>query len=268
MKSLDARVQDAECVLSEIHEALVSCHGQISERVVGDFLSLIKYRSEISNWRMMIEARSNSMLLMKDLPSLCDHSDCVVLGNSKIKYNVARFMIAQSYLSSTWALADSILGACGQTLCNAKVGRNISSPPQIVNHFISNKTRMDAVSGAFSESIHHSFGWPIAISYAIRNEFVHGGASSAEANFFLGANSLAGFRISDAAWGRVIDKVESINLTSTHHRLAPAWPQDPKDDLRVLLEICEQELDDALGVLLGSACGMLKIHLGFMLGQD
>jgi hypothetical protein len=268
MKSLDARVQDAESVLAEIHEALTSCHSQIPEKVISDFHSLIKYRSEIANWRMMIEARTNSMQLMKDLPSLCDHSDYVVLGNSKIKYNVARFMISQSYLSSAWALADSISGACGQTLCSAKVGRNISSPPQIVNHFINNKTRMDSISGALSESIHHSFGWPVAISYAIRNEFVHGGASSTEANFFHGANSLAGFRISDTAWGKVIDKAESINLTATHHRLGAGWPQDPKDDLRILLEVCEQELDDALGVLLGSACGMLKIHLGFMLGQD
>lgn len=176
-------------------------------------------------------------------------------------------MISQSYLSSVWALADSILGACGQTLCNAKVGRNLSSPPQIVNHFI-NKTRMDAISGLLSESIHHSFGWPVAISYAIRNEFIHDGGASGDVNFFNGASSLAGFRISDDAWTRVIEKVESGNITITQHRRGAGWPQDPKNDLRVLLEICEHELDDALGVLLGSACGMLKIHLGLMLGQD
>ena len=46
------------------------------------------------------------------------------------------------------------------------------------------------------------------------------------------------------------------------------WPQSPQDDLIKLLDICERELDDALGILLGSACGMLKVHLGFMLGQD
>ena len=268
MKTLVARIQDAESVLAEIYEVLISSRGNLPEKVINDFHMQIKYRSEISNWRMMIEARSNSMRLMRDLQSLCDHDDFIVLGNSRIKFNVARFMISQSYLSSVWALADSISGACGQALCSAKVGRNLNSPPQIVNHFLNNKMRTDSISGAFTESIHHSFGWPVAICYAIRNEFIHDGASSTEANFFNGASSLAGFRISDSAWDRIVLKAEASNLSASHHRMGSNWPQSPQDDLIKLLEICERELDDALGILLGSACGMLKIHLGFMLGQD
>lgn len=79
MKSLDGRVQDAEVVLAEVHQALISSHGQIPDKVINEFHGLIRYRSEIVNWRMMIEARANAMQLMKDLPSLCDQNDCVVL---------------------------------------------------------------------------------------------------------------------------------------------------------------------------------------------
>ncbi len=53
----------------------------------------------------------------------------------------------------------------------------------------------------------------------------------------------------------------------SHHR-AVDWPTSPRDDPRVVLRVCEREMDDALGVLLGSAGGALQAHVGFMLGQD
>jgi len=51
------------------------------------------------------------------------------------------------------------------------------------------------------------------------------------------------------------------------HRAGATWPVSPRDDLRAVLRVCERETDDALGVLLGSACQTLLAHVGFMLGE-
>jgi hypothetical protein len=54
----------------------------------------------------------------------------------------------------------------------------------------------------------------------------------------------------------------------SHHRAGPNWPTTPRDDLRVVLDVCEREADDALGVLVGSACRTLVAHVGCIVGED
>ena len=72
-----------------------------------------------------------------------------------------------------------------------------------------------------------------------------------------------------AGWSRVEeDATTDYRVKNTFVRTSSAWPSLPRDDLRVVLASCEREMDDALGVLLGSACASLSAHLAFMVGED
>ena len=113
-----------------------------------------------------------------------------------------------------------------------------------------------------------SFGWPIGLSYAIRNHFIHDGGHLDGNDFFEGSTHESAFRISDPGWGRIEDQAKSYGVDPSYHRAGALWPGSTKDDLRELLKVCEREMDDALGVLLGSACKSLLGHVGFMLGED
>jgi hypothetical protein len=151
----------------------------------------------------------------------------------------------------------------GRVMCEPNIGTNPKNSPKLVQHFL----RSDTLLGVFSKSIARTFGWPIAISYAIRNHVVHDGAQILGLDFFDGPSAAAAFRLSELGWKRITDAAHECRVTENHHRAAD-WPTSPRDDLRVVLRVCEREMDDALGVLLGSAGGALQAHVGFMLGQD
>jgi hypothetical protein len=133
--------------------------------------------------------------------------------------------------------------------------------------FLRDKMRKTTAAAVF-ESVRQTFGWPIVLSYAIRNHFVHDGARSGGADFFEGPVAVAAFRISADGSDRVEKQADSYGVERAYQRAGPSWLSAPRDDLRVVLNACEREMDDALGALLGSACRSLLAHVGFLIGED
>ena len=60
-------------------------------------------------------------------------------------------------------------------VCPPNAGSNPVSPAQLVSHFVQIE-KGKTPAAVVSKSVRHMFGWPLAISYAIRNHFVHDGA--------------------------------------------------------------------------------------------
>ena len=87
-------------------------------------------------------------------------------------------------------------------------------------------------------------------------------------DFFDGPTAASRFAISADGWTRIEEKAASYGVDPSHHRVGPGWPPAPRDDLRVVLDVCEREVDDALGVLIGSACRALLAHVGLVVGED
>lgn len=154
-----------------------------------------------------------------------------------------------------------------RVLCTPRVGLNPDKPVRLIDHFVKEEKKQTTTAALF-EPVRHAFGWPIGISYAIRNHFVHDGAQFDGCDFFEGAAASAAFRIPVDGWKRVEKQAESYGIDQSCHRAGASWPSVPTDDLRVVLNFCEREMDDALGVLLGSACSLLLAHAGFMVGED
>jgi hypothetical protein len=267
-KTLEDRLLAAKGELAKVEAVLLKHHGttRIPADVVTQFNELAAFKADVDAWCGMVAARRAARSLLTDLERQVDDDDTVLLGTSRAKYEHVRLIGVQAYLSTQWALADRLVGMVGRIVCTATAGLNAAQPAQLVSSFV-NADRKKAPAASFYQSIRETFGWPIALSYALRNHFVHDGGQLEGVNFFAGAASDAQFKISEAGWQRVEDKARSYGVTSSHHRAGATWPSAPRDDLRAILDACERETDDALGVLVGSACQALAIHVGYMHGE-
>lgn len=231
-----------------------------------DYWERATINSLLVKYPEVYEARKAALQLLEALETTADADDKVLLGTTLIKFQHVRFIGVQAYITTVWALADRITGMVGQVLCTPDAGLYGKKPAKLVEHFIKPE-RNKTTAAALFKSVQQTFGWPIGLSYAIRNHFAHDGAQIAGSDFFKGPSAAAAFRISDDGWKLVVEKATSYGVSDSFHRV-PLWPLAPQDDLRIVLKICEQEMDDALGVLLGSACNSLRGHVGFILGED
>lgn len=224
--------------------------------------------ADIGHWLAMLDARAAAWQLLDGLETKADADDLVPLGASHAKFVHVRLIGVQAYLATNWALADRITGMAGRLLCTPNAGSNAASPVQLVTNFVQVERKKTTAAALYS-SIRSSFGWPVGVSYALRNHFVHDGGQKDGSDFFEAPAAAAGFRISDEGWSRIEKTVQDrYTVDASHQRVGATWPVRPQDDLREILRVCERETDDALGVLLGTACRILLIHVGFMLGED
>jgi hypothetical protein len=213
----------------------------------------------------MIVARQAARSLLDNLEHSADENDDVPYGITKAKFQTVRLLGVQAYLAAQWALADRVVGMSGQVLCIRSTLQDPKSPPQLVSHFVAGKGPESKAAAIVFESLRQSFGWPIAISYSLRNHFLHDGAGG---DFFEGPTAASAFKISAEGWKRITDRVSDSNVETTHSRFGGAWTPSAGDDLRKILDACAPEIDEALGILIGSACQMAMVHVAFMLGED
>lgn len=267
-RTLQQRLQDAKNTLAQVDVTLGRRPGVVPPSVEDAFRSVVAYRADIDHWISMVDARSAAWGLLDGLEAKADADELVPFGDAQAKFVHVRLIGVQAYLATTWALADRITGMAGRVLCTPDAGFNGVNAAQLVSHFVQ-KERKKTTAGALYESLRCSFGWPVGISYAIRNHFVHDGGQIAAADFFEASAAASAFRISVEGWARIEKAAQDkYGVDVSHQRAVGIWPVSPRDDLRAVLRVCEREMDDALGVVLGSACRTLLVHVGFMLGED
>ncbi len=263
-KTLGDRLLQAKVVLKQVH-ALLAKHPALLPTDLGNsFRALSDYDAEIDHWIGMLDARAVARQFLDGLETRADANQNVTLGALSAKYHHVRLIGVQAYETTNWSIADSITAMVGRVLCT----RAAAFQPQLASHFVQ-KDRKTKTAAVVFDSVKEVFGWPVGISYAIRNHFVHRGGQVGSIDFFEGPLPASAFQISADGWD-YIDRTARLEyeVDQSHHRAGASWPSNPTDDLRVLLAICEREMDDALGVLLGAACGSLLAHVGFMVGED
>lgn len=266
-KTLEGRLRQAKIDFATIDTELGLHVGKLPPDVDAQFRLVTAFATNIEHWIEMIAARTAARLLLTDLESQADGNDTVLLGTARVKYQHVRLIGVQAYLATTWALADRIVGLVGHVFCIRSSLNDPKSAPQLVSHFIGDDTKKKTAALAFY-SLRQTFGWPIAVSYALRNHFVHDGGQSAGVDFFDGPAAASGFKISLEGWTRIEVRAKEHGVDPNHQRPGTNWPLAPRDDVRGVLDACERGTDDALGILVGSACRSLVAHVGCMLGQD
>jgi hypothetical protein len=276
-KSLIERLDAAKLTLDIAGGDLTNSGGFVT---LGDqFRRSLATASSIPHWRELVIARNAARDLLVDLEKRVVDDDQVVLQFGtplqsavpmRVKYSHARLIGIEAYLSLTWALADRLSAFAGRVLCsNAGNAFHEQQSPKLVSHFVNSEKELSAsTAGLVFDSIRQTFGWPIAISYALRNHFIHDGAQRNELNFFADDASTEKFKIRPSGWKQVRNQALGYSVLPQHIRSSANWPASPEDDLRVVLRVCEQEMDEALGILVGSACAALSSHLKLMTGND
>lgn len=265
--SLQTRLSSSKELLTDVLSALGRNPGKLPTGAEDAYREFIDARASIDYWLALLDARKEAWGFIDGLEDEVDGHGRVPFGKSRASFQAARFLGVQSYLTTTWALTDRIVGSIGRVVCTVDTGRNDQNPTQLVKHFIQ-KDRKKSPCSVLFYSIRDGYGWPIGVSYAIRNHFVHDGAEYGAEPFFEGSVAGAGFRISREGWARIEKTVATVyDVDDSCQRDRASWPSTPRDDLREVLAACERELDDVLGVLLGSACHLLMAHVGFLAGE-
>lgn len=121
---------------------------------------------------------------------------------------------------------------------------------------------MDKTGNPFGASFKSQFERPICLFNSLRNLFLHEGSIG----IFAGADAADGFQVLNEGWERV---AKGADTTVDGHK-DPRFPQfvAPIADLRTVFQSCEAEMDEALGILLAAACGLLRVHACCMLGEQ
>ncbi len=264
-KTLEERLQDAKAALGKVDGAIARHAGKLASDIETEFKEIAAFATDVDHWNQMIAARQTARALLDNLEQHADQNDDVPFGPSRAKFQTVRLLGVQGYLAGQWALADRLLGMAGHVLFSRNSLQNPKNAPQLVSHFVGGKGPEAKTAAIAFYSLRQSFGWSIAISYALRNHFLH---DSAGGNFFAGPTAASAFKVSAAGWARVADRVKEYNVNATHSRLGSTWTPSAGDDLRKILDTCAPEIDEALGVLVGSACQIATAHVGFMLGED
>lgn len=234
-----------------------------------EFLKLAGFWRSVDGLSEIGQARAEAFQFLGALEDRVDEEDRVEFGVTRIAFQHARLLGALSYLTTLWSLADQITSFAGRVLCAPSSGRNDAQPPTLTDAFVVMSTKntdtdknekrqkTKVVAGLLADSIPEQFGYSIKVAYAMRNCFVHNGAQ----RFFESSMSSRAFRISEEGW-RAIKEKSGLGSGDVPQQ----WESPPCDDLRKILAICERDIDDALGILLGSACGLFRAHVEFMLG--
>lgn len=268
-KTLADRLRVAKDDLRKIDEVIH--HSQHSMRVVQQVLAQVKqvtlFAADFDHWIRLLETRATARRMLTGLETQADAQDMVPLGTGRAGFQHVRFIGVQAYLSTKWAIADRIAAVAGHVFCIRNQLQNSRKPPQLLTHFVGDDTAKHTAAMT-SYSLKPTFGWPIGLSYSLRNHFFHDGGELDGIDFFDGPSATSAFVISEAGWERVEKRAKSYGVDASQHRVGSAgWPTSPRDDLRTLLDVCERETDDALGILVGSACKALTSHVGFIVGE-
>lgn len=179
-----------------------------------------------------------------------------------VMFKQGRYLVLQNYATTTWALYDALAKVAGILCCSDEFARNKQVPVKLYEHFLKGKI---CVGARVQEHLKGAYGWPIAVSYKIRNWLVHDGHSHEGVELFKYDSPAVGaeFELSDDAW-KVLENLCSPELGRS--RLQP-FP-DLKTNLTQGLETCHQEVDEAVGFLLAWSAGVAMLQAKILLPRD
>lgn len=272
-KSLAERLQETRVALTKCETSLSTSGDRIPVEAQKSLELLLAFQREIADMLEALQARDASFALLDGLERHADDGSgaVAVLGHS-VKFQHLRLIAMQGYLAIQWSIADRITEFVGRVLL-PKPGVNNSKdkdrppPIQLLSHFVGGRAEGQSTAGLIP-MVRSSFGWPLAISYELRNVFAHLGGQVDGIDLFEGGHHSAAFRVSKEGWDRFQTRLGRHQLKPEMHRRGPRWPAEPIDDLRPLLRDCEADLDDALGMLVRSASLALMANVSCLLGTD
>jgi hypothetical protein len=179
-----------------------------------------------------------------------------------VPFKLGRYLLFQNYAVTTWALYDSLAKVAGLLSCNDKLSKNPVKPIKLYEDFLQGD---NCVGARVRDHLKGAYGWPIAVSYKVRNWLAHDGHCHEGVEMFK-YDSLAissEFEMLDKAW----DVVEqTCRAEPGQTRLLP-FP-DIKTNLAIGLQACHDEADEAMAFLLTWSTGIAKLQAAILFPRD
>jgi hypothetical protein len=214
----------------------------------------------------LIDAREVALAAVEVLVTMRvkDTPDKVLFGGLAVTFKVARYLGLQVYASTGWALYDSLAKVAGILCCVDERSKNEAKPVKLPEDFLKEKKWVGA---RVRDHLKGGYGWPIGVSYAIRNWLVHDGHSQNGFPLFkYESPDLGPFEIANEAWKKIEEKCTSYGVSSVDTRLRP-FP-DVKGDVLNGLKSCNAEVDEAMSFLILWSVNGVKRQAELLFARD
>lgn len=256
MKQLCDRLNGARDTLAEVIQKIAG--DPTAEKIVSECYGDLRAAAiRVDEWLDLIGVRSLALEELKKMPKPVPQAIPSATA-APPPFRFQRLLACQAYLAVSWSLSDEITQWAGGLLTSPKLAKNPALTCNLPHFAQSGGHAINPLSLCFN----NQFEWPIDLSYSLRNLFLHDGGWG----IFDGADAADGFRVENDGWERVLSGTKKADPA----KAAPGFPPfiAPITDLRSVFEACEAEMDEALGVLLATACGLLRVHACCLLGEQ
>lgn len=160
----------------------------------------------------------------------------------------------QGYLTTTWSMYENISEVAISISCINDLADNRSKSIS----FVSDITQQDR-SGSPGEDhlgmdmwqwLQTCYGWPIGLSYGLRNVFVHDGGEILQRTIFDNSRIKSSpYRLNDFGKQKVYQlPISKYGARSDWHKMSSDWEQNQPRNLLDLLKTCHREADKALSI--------------------
>lgn len=228
--------------------------------------SLHPLAAQLNATSSLLDARDAAEQIVAGLQKATDKgTEQVVVFGQKVSFTAARFLSFSTYLSASWSISDALTAVGGELVTTTSVRNRPGHTAKLWEHFLKSGSN---VSAYLYDVLSNGYAWPCAISYAVRNHFVHDGAQKDGRSFFKGPGLSDGFEISNDGWDFLEKKLrEEYKVKEAQTRSGLPWPWY-QNDLFSLLKLCHDEMDEAIEAILVWATKAVEAQTTCLLVRD
>lgn len=264
--NLKTAIEQACSDLTWINEALakIGSAGTLSEESNAFFQLSSNLANQLEQAKGLLPVRGAALKALLAFPSQASTATPgqFLYNGMDIAFKHGRYLLFQNYAVTTWALYDTLAKVAGVLCCNDELSKNPKKPVKLYEDFLQGK---NCVGARVRDHLRGAYGWPIAISYKIRNWLAHDGHSREGVELFKydSPASSGEFEMLEKTWEFIKDNCQAV---PDQTRLLP-FP-DVKVNLAQGLETCHKEADEAVAFLLIWSTGLAKLQAEILFPRD
>jgi len=263
--AMDQACKDLTWIVEAV--AQVRASGTLSEESYSFFELSSTLAAQLEHAKALLPVREVALTAAKTFPNQVSAArpDRFLYNGVEVTFKQGRYLVVQGYITTTWALYDALAKVAGVLCCVDERSKNNAKPVKLPEDLLRGQK---FVGARVHDHLKGAYGFPIALSYAIRNWIVHDGHSHNGIELFNSDGpSAAPYEISAAAWTKIEEKVTGeYKAEATHTRLRP-FPNVGADLLNGLA-ICHEEADEAIGFVLAWSTGAARLQANILLPRD
>jgi hypothetical protein len=222
---------------------------------------------QLEQAKALLPLREVALVVAKTFPKQfsATNPERFLYNGVEVTFKQGRYLVLQSYVTTAWAMYDALAKVAGILCCVDERSKNNAKPVKLPEDFLRGQK---FVGARVHDHLKGAYGFPIALSYAVRNWLVHDGHSHNGIELFKSDGPPgASYEISAAAWAKIEEKViGEYKAEPAHTRLRP-FP-NVSADLLSGLEGCHEEADEAIGFVLSWAVGAARLQASILLPRD